>query len=438
MVKILAVLPRSIAQKAGIRGGDMLISINQNEIRDVLDYRFYLTDTNVSVTLLRNDKPYTVHINKGEYDDIGLSFETPLMDKKHSCTNRCVFCFIDQLPPGMRESLYFKDDDDRLSFLHGNYVTLTNLKDEDIDRIIKMHISPVNVSVHTTNPDLRVKMMKNKHAGKVLSYLDRMADAGIALCTQIVLCKGLNDGAELDRTLHDLIKYHPSLRSCAIVPVGLTKYRERLYPLEAFSPEECAAVIEQVNAYGNWCLKEYGTRIFYCSDEFYVRAGLPLPGEEFYEDYSQIENGVGMLTSMKAEFDMELDYLDELLHDFRAPRTVSVITGMAAYEHITSLTKTLTSRVADLTVNVYPITNNFFGKSVTVAGLITGSDAVEQLNGLDLGDELLFPSVMLRADGDVFLDDMTPAELSDRLGIPVRATDSDGAKFISALLGIGE
>ena len=438
MVKILAVLPRSIAQKAGIRGGDMLISINQNEIRDVLDYRFYLTDTNVSVTLLRNDKPYTVHINKGEYDDIGLSFETPLMDKKHSCTNRCVFCFIDQLPPGMRESLYFKDDDDRLSFLHGNYVTLTNLKDEDIDRIIKMHISPVNVSVHTTNPDLRVKMMKNKHAGKVLSYLDRMAVAGIALCTQIVLCKGLNDGAELDRTLHDLIKYHPSLRSCAIVPVGLTKYRERLYPLEAFSPEECAAVIEQVNAYGNWCLKEYGTRIFYCSDEFYVRAGLPLPGEEFYEDYSQIENGVGMLTSMKAEFDMELDYLDELLHDFRAPRTVSVITGMAAYEHITSLTKTLTSRVADLTVNVYPITNNFFGKSVTVAGLITGSDAVEQLNGLDLGDELLFPSVMLRADGDVFLDDMTPAELSDRLGIPVRATDSDGAKFISALLGIGE
>ena len=438
MVKILAVLPRSIAQKAGIRGGDMLISINQNEIRDVLDYRFYLTDTNVSVTLLRNDKPYTVHINKGEYDDIGLSFETPLMDKKHSCTNRCVFCFIDQLPPGMRESLYFKDDDDRLSFLHGNYVTLTNLKNEDIDRIIKMHISPVNVSVHTTNPELRVKMMKNKHAGKVLSYLDRMADAGIALCTQIVLCKGLNDGAELDRTLHDLIKYHPSLRSCAIVPVGLTKYRERLYPLEAFSPEECAAVIEQVNAYGNWCLKEYSTRIFYCSDEFYVRAGLPLPSEEFYEDYSQIENGVGMLTSMKAEFDMELDYLDELLHDFRAPRTVSVITGMAAYEHITSLTKALTSRVADLTVNVYPITNNFFGKSVTVAGLITGSDAVEQLKGLDLGDELLFPSVMLRADGDVFLDDMTPAELSDRLGIPVRATDSDGAKFISALLGIGE
>ena len=360
------------------------------------------------------------------------------MDKKHSCTNRCVFCFIDQLPPGMRESLYFKDDDDRLSFLHGNYVTLTNLKDEDIDRIIKMHISPVNVSVHTTNPELRVKMMKNKHAGEVLSYLDRMANAGIALCTQIVLCKGLNDGAELDRTLHDLIKYHPSLRSCAIVPVGLTKYREKLYPLEAFSPEECAAVIEQVNAYGNWCLKEFGTRIFYCSDEFYIRAGLPLPTEEFYEDYSQIENGVGMLTSMRAEFDMELDYLDELLGDFCAPRKVSVITGMAAYEHISSLASELQSRVEGLSVSVYPIVNNFFGERVTVAGLITGGDVVEQLAGKDLGDELLFPSVMLRADGDVFLDDMTPEELSGRLGVGVRACESDGAKFIAAVLGICE
>ena len=438
MVKILAVLPRSIAAKAGIHGGDVLVSINQNEIRDVLDYRFYLTDTNVSVTLSRGGAEYTVHINKGEYDDIGLEFETPLMDKKHTCQNGCVFCFIDQLPPGMRESLYFKDDDDRLSFLHGNYVTLTNLKDADIDRIIKMHISPVNVSVHTTTPDLRVKMMKNKHAGEVLSYLGRMADAGIALCTQIVLCKGLNDGAELDRTMHDLIEYHPSLRSCAIVPVGLTKYREKLYPLEAFSPEECAAVIEQVNAFGEECLQKFGTRIFYCSDEFYVRAGLPLPPEEYYEDYSQIENGVGMLTSMKSEFDFELDYLDELLDGFRAPRTVSVATGMAAHEHISSLAKELMARVDGLTVNVYPIVNNFFGPSVTVAGLLTGTDVVEQLSGKDLGDELLFPAVMLRADGDVFLDDMTPAELSERLGVPVCPSENDGAKLIAALLGVGE
>ena len=220
MVKILAVLPNSIAAHAGIRGGDTLVSVNQNEIRDVLDYRFYLTDTNVSLSLLRQDERYTVHLNKGEYDDIGLEFETPLMDKKHSCTNRCVFCFIDQLPPGMRETLYFKDDDDRLSFLHGNYVTLTNLKEADIDRIIKMHISPVNISVHTTNPELRVKMMKNKHAGEVLSYLPKLALAGIALCTQIVLCKGLNDRTELDRTMRELALLYPALRSCSIVPVG--------------------------------------------------------------------------------------------------------------------------------------------------------------------------------------------------------------------------
>ena len=238
--------------------------------------------------------------------------------------------------------------------------------------------------------------------------------------------------------MHDLIKYHPSLRSCAIVPVGLTKHREKLYPLEAFSPEECAAVIEQVNAYGNWCLKEFGTRIFYCSDEFYIRAGLPLPDEAFYEDYSQIENGVGMLTSMKAEFDMELDYLDELLESFCAPRTVSLITGMAAHAHISSLAKELMSHVEGLTVNVYPIVNNFFGESVTVAGLLTGGDVIDQLLGKDLGDELLFPSVMLRADGDVFLDDMTPDELGEKLGVPVRAVESDGAKFIAAVLGICE
>ncbi len=436
MVKILAILPNSHASHAGIHGGDVLLTVNGQEIRDVLDYRFYLTDTCVSLTLLRGDKRYTVHINKGEYDDIGLEFETPLMDKKHSCTNRCVFCFIDQLPPGMRETLYFKDDDDRLSFLHGNYVTLTNLGDADIDRIIKMHISPVNVSVHTTNPELRVKMMKNKHAGEVLSYLGRMADAGIALCTQIVLCKNLNDREELDRTMRDLAGYYPALRSCAIVPVGLTKYRERLYPLEAFTPDECAAVIAQVDAFGAECLEKYGTRLFYCSDEFYVRAGLPLPAEDYYEDYSQIENGVGMLTSLASEFDFELDYLDELFPDFRAPRTVSVATGAAAYEHVKSLAARITERVEGLTVTVHRITNNFFGESVTVAGLLTGKDVCEQLAGKDLGDELLFPAVMLRADGDVFLDDMTPAELSNRLNIPVRSCKNDGADLICAFLGI--
>ncbi|MBR3894411.1 MAG: DUF512 domain-containing protein [Clostridia bacterium] len=437
MVKIKAVIPGGSAAHAGVRDGDLLLSINGHEINDVLDYRFYLTDTTVRLALCRDGENYAVRFTKGEYDDVGLEFETPLMDKKHTCANRCVFCFIDQMPKGMRESLYFKDDDDRLSFLHGNYVTLTNLKDADVERLITMHISPVNISVHTTNPELRVKMMKNRRAGEVLSYLRRLADAGIALCTQIVLCKGLNDGAELERSMHDLAAYYPALRSCAIVPVGLTKHREGLYPLELFSPEECAEVIRQVTAFGDACLKTYGTRLFYCSDEFYVRAGLPMPTEDYYEDYSQIENGVGMLTSMRSEFEFELDYLEDYLPDFRAPRVVSIATGAAAYDHITSLCRAIESRVDGLTIQVHKIVNHFFGESVTVAGLLTGKDVAEQLSGLTLGDELLFPAVMLRADGDVFLDDMTPDELSDRLGkIPVRATKSDGAEFLKAVLGV--
>ncbi len=437
MVTVKRVTAGGIADACGIRAEDILISINGHEIRDVLDYMFYLTDTSLALSLSRDGKEYTLRLSKGEYDDIGLEFETPLMDKKHTCANRCVFCFIDQLPPGMRETLYFKDDDDRLSFLHGNYVTLTNLRDADIERLITMHISPVNISVHTTNPELRVCMMKNNRAGKVLSYLRRLADAKLALCTQIVLCKGLNDGAELDRTMEDLASYAPALRSCSIVPVGLTKYREGLYPLEAFSPEEAAAVIAQVNAFGDQCLQKYGSRLFYCSDEFYIRAGLPLPDEAFYEDYSQIENGVGMLTSMRGEFEFELDYLDDLLPDFRPPRHVSVVTGYAAYDHISSLCRSLEAHVEGLKINVWRIRNDFFGESVTVAGLLTGRDVADQLKGQVLGDELLFPSVMLRADGDVFLDDMTPAELSERLGgIKVRASENDGAAFLHALLGI--
>lgn len=437
MVKITSVEENSLAHGAKIASNDTLVAINGNEIRDVLDYRFYLTEREIELSLLRDGKPYSVRIRKGEYDDIGLEFETPLMDKKHSCQNGCVFCFIDQLPPNMRASLYFKDDDDRLSFLHGNYVTLTNLKQSDVDRLIKMRISPVNVSVHTTNPDLRVKMMKNKHAGEVLKYLRQLADADIALCTQIVLCKGLNDGAELDRSMRDLATYYPALRSCAIVPVGLTRYREGLYPLERFTPEECAAVIGQVNAFGDACLEKYGTRLFFCADEFYVQAGLPLPDEDYYEDYSQIENGVGMITSLSSEFDWELDGLDELLPRFRAPRTVSVATGRAAYDTIQALASRLMARVSGLTVQVYCIKNNFFGETVTVAGLLTGKDVSEQLQGKPLGDELLFPAVMLKADEDIFLDDMTPSDLSHALGeIPVRPSASDGAKLVRALLGI--
>ena len=435
MVKITDVLPKSRAEKAGLIAGDCLLQINGKDINDVLDYRFYLANKEIDLSVTRNGQPLSFHIVKKEYDDIGLDFETPLMDKKHSCENKCVFCFIDQLPRGMRKTLYFKDDDSRLSFLHGNYVTLTNMHDSDIQRIIDMHISPVNVSVHTTNPELRRTMMHNKRAGDVLAYLRRMADAGISLCCQIVLCKGLNDGEELDRSLHDLIELYPALTSVAIVPAGLTRFRDNLYPLEPFTPDECAAVIKQINAYGDWCKQTYGTRLFYPSDEFYITAGLPLPTDDFYEDYSQIENGVGMLTDMNSGIDFELEDTS-IYSEFKGPRCVSVITGYAAYDHICAQAKKLESAFDGLKVNVYRIKNNFFGETITVSGLLTGKDMYEQLCSLDLGEEILVPSSSLRADGAVFLDDMTPDELAKKLGVGIRVADSEAHAFISAILGI--
>ena len=435
MVKITEVMPHSRAAKAGIKSGDILISINGREICDVLDYRFYLAEKKVKLLLKRNEESFETVIIKREYDDIGLDFETPLMDKKRSCENKCVFCFIDQLPKGMRETLYFKDDDSRLSFLHGNYVTLTNMHERDIDRIIEMHISPVNVSVHTTNPELRCKMMHNKRAGEVLSYLKKLADAGINICAQIVLCKGINDGDELDRTLHDLMELRPSLQSVAIVPSGLTKFREGLYPLESFSKEDARNVITQINAYGNWCLKQFGTRLFFPADEFYIKAELPLPNDEFYEDYSQIENGVGMLTDMQTCIDIALEDTEEFA-DFKAPRCISIATGYAAYEHILSISKKLESAFSGLKIHVYKIKNDFFGDSITVAGLLTAKDISAQLKGKELGDALLIPSTALRADGEVFLDDVTPNELSKMLSVEVLPTSSEANEFILNVLGL--
>ena len=438
MVQITDVLPNSRAQKVGVLAGDFLVSINDREINDVLDYRFHLANRTVLLDVLRNGKPLRFEISKKEYDDIGLDFETPLMDKKHSCENKCVFCFIDQLPKGLRKSLYFKDDDSRLSFLHGNYITLTNLSEKDIDRIIEMHISPVNVSIHTTNPELRIKMMHNKRAGEVLKYLDKLASANITLCGQIVLCKGLNDKDELSRTMHDLIRLFPALNSVSIVPAGLTKFRDKLYPLEPFSPEECLEVIKEVDAFGKYCLKEFGTRLFYCSDEFYITAKLPLPDENYYEEFSQIENGVGLITSLRSEIDVELDYIDEYLESFSSPRKVSVVTGYAAYEHIKNVCEKIENAVSGLSINVFNIKNNFFGETITVAGLLTATDIIEQLKETeqDLGDELLFPACALRSDGDLFLDGITPEELSAKLSVKVRPTENNGAEFIKAILGI--
>ncbi|MBR2906604.1 MAG: DUF512 domain-containing protein [Clostridia bacterium] len=435
MVTVTEVLHGSRAERAGILAGDVLVSINGNEITDVLDYRFYLAERIVRLALTRGDAEITVEIRKGEYDDVGLEFETPLMDKKQTCHNKCIFCFIDQLPAGLRESLYFKDDDSRLSFLHGNYVTLTNMKDADIDRIIKMHISPVNVSVHTTNPELRVRMMKNRRAGEVLPYLKRLADAGISICGQIVLCKGYNDGDELTRSMEDLYRLSPAVTSVSVVPFGMTRFREGLPEIGLFTPEECRAVVGAVTAFGDRCLRETGSRIFFPSDEFYLRGGLPLPTEEFYEGYPQIENGVGMLTSFETEFGFGLEDLKETLKDAPLPRRVSVATGVAAYGHIKKMCDALVRSVPGLTVTVHEIVNRFFGETITVAGLLTGKDISEQLRGKELGDVLLIPENTLRADGDLFLCGMTPGELSDLLGVPVRTAPNDGEGFVRTVLG---
>ena len=433
LVVITRVEKGSRAYRAGLEAGDKLLTINGNEINDVLDYRFYLADENLHIVIERNGRVDDTVIRKGERDDIGLEFETPLMDKKHSCHNKCIFCFIDQLPKGMRKTLYFKDDDSRLSFLHGNYVTLTNMSDEDIDRIIKMHISPVNISVHTTNPELRCHMMKNKRAGYVLGYLKRLADAGIKICGQIVLCKGVNDGEELTRSMHDLAALYPSTVSVSVVPAGMTKFRDGLYPLEQFTKEDCRRVIAQVEDFASKCLEYYGSRIVFCSDEFYLKAELPLPSEEFYEDYSQIENGVGMITSLKTEFLTELEYLDEYTDGFK-PVKKSIATGEAAYPLIKEMADTLMERVEGLEVTVYKIDNNFFGDTITVAGLLTGKDLYEQLKDKDLGTELMIPSVTLRDGEDVFLCGMTLDELSERLGVKVTPQNASGAEFVKTLL----
>ncbi len=440
MVEIISVLPESHAERVGIKAGDLLVSVNSHEIHDVLDYRFHLANRHVEIECLRDGERIKFNISKDEYGDIGLEFERPLMDKKLSCSNKCVFCFIDQLPRGMRKTLYFKDDDSRLSFLHGNYVTMTNMSESDIDRIIEMHISPVNISVHTTNPRLRAEMMKNKRAGEVLSYLERLAHAGIALCTQIVLCRGLNDGEELARTMRDLSTLYPALRSCSVVPAGLTKFREKLYPLSPFDEKECREIIDRVNAFGDECLEKYGSRLFFCADELYLKAGRELPDSEYYEDYSQIENGVGMITSLKTDFAFDLTDISEYARRFAEKypegRCVSVATGAAAYDCIAEMAQKLEAAVPKMKINVYKIINSFFGESITVSGLLTGRDMAEQLCGKELGDLLIFPSNTLKADEDIFLDDTTPNWLSEKLGVPVTPSKEDGFEFIPHILGL--
>ena len=356
------------------------------------------------------------------------------MDKKQTCRNGCIFCFIDQNPDGMRESIYFKDDDSRLSFLHGNYITLTNMTERDVERIVKMRFSPINISVHTTNPELRVKMMKNKRAGEVLSYLDRFAEAGLSMCGQIVLCRGVNDGEELMRSMRDLERYYPNMGSVSIVPAGLTEHRDGLYPLTDFTAEEAGAVLDMIDSVAQENLQKHGSRIFFAADELYLKAGRPIPSEEYYEGYPQIENGVGMLRSMNEELTAALD--EATATD--ASRTVSVVTGVASYDMIKGKCDEIMRKIPGLQIKVYKIVNNFFGKSITVSGLLTGKDIYEQLLDKELGDLLLVPANALRAGEEVFLCDMTVDELAERLGVRILPTRDDGYEFVDHLLGCGE
>lgn len=431
-VKISGIEKNSIAAKKKIEKDDVLISINGNEINDVLDYRFYINDTKLLLSLKTADgKSKLAMIRKDEFEDIGLEFETYLMDKQRSCKNKCIFCFIDQLPKGLRKSLYFKDDDSRLSFLFGNYITLTNLTDDEVQRIIKMHISPVNVSVHTMNPGLRVKMMANPKAGDALNRLKAFADAGIILNTQLVLCPGINDGKELEFSLNELSKLYPAVQSIAAVPVGLSDHREGLYELKPYNEQTAGEVIDTIDRFNEKFKKENGTVIAYAADEFYIKANRPMPDEEYYNGYPQLDNGVGMWTLLKTEFEQALEECEERAVD----RRVTVVTGVAAYPLISELAKKAENKIKGLSVNVVEVKNKLLGRMITVSGLICGADIVSALENTDLGEELIIPPNCLRSEGDMFLDDMTVDELSEKLNVKVTQNGTDGEDLLRALTG---
>lgn len=429
-VKIFDVTTGSHADKAGIKKGEILLSINSNEIVDVLDYRFYQVNRKLTLEVADEDKNVrTIEMTKGEYEEIGLEFETYLMDKQHSCRNKCIFCFIDQLPKGMRESLYFKDDDSRLSFLFGNYITLTNITEHEIDRIIKMHISPINVSVHTTNPELRCKMMNNRFAGDTLKYLKRFADAGITLNCQIVSCPGINDGDELVRTLTDLENL--GVNMTAIVPVGLTRYRENLYPLVPYNKETAGQTIDIIEKMGDECVKKHGRRIFFPGDEFYLLAEREIPSPEFYEDFSALEDGIGMIAYLTDDVGWKLEELDA---DESLCHKVTIACGEGVFPYMKRIMSMINEKFPNITINTRAIKNNFFGGGINVSGLVTGGDLIDQLRDDDLGDRLLIPSSMLRFENDLFLDDVSTDDVERELNITLIPINNNGNDLVEAVI----
>ncbi len=425
----------SPAYKAKIKAGDVLLRLNGEEIVDVLDYRFYQNNTRLTAEIINSKgKVRRVKIKKKEDAELGLLFDTYLMDKQHHCKNKCIFCFIDQLPKGMRDSLYFKDDDSRLSFLFGNYITLTNLTEHEIERIIKMHISPINISVHTTNPELRVKMMKNKNAGDVLSHINRFNSAGIKINCQLVLCPEYNDGKELLRSLDELTELQ-NVECIAAVPVGLTDHREGLTELKPFNKESAQAVLDIIDKIAEKCVERYGERRVYGSDEFYLLAERPIPNAEFYGDFLQLENGVGLWALFKDEAENALDGIKEPCDQVRK---ISIATGKAAYPLIKEIADKCCDKNSNLDCTVYPIINKFFGEKITVAGLITATDIINQLKDKDLGEELLIPSSMLNSEGDMFLDSITVDGLSEKLNVKITPVDNDGYELVNKILRIKE
>lgn len=421
----------SIAWELGIEAGDKLISINDNEIEDVFDYHFLVNDEELVVLIEKaNGEEWELEIEKDYEEDLGIDFEQGLMDEYRSCRNKCMFCFIDQMPKGMRDTLYFKDDDSRLSFLQGNYITLTNMSDDDVRRIVKYHLEPINISFQTTNPELRCKMLHNRFAGEALKKVDILYEGGITMNGQIVLCKGENDGEELERSIRDMTKYLPYLQSVSVVPVGLTKYREGLYPLEPFDKEDAKKVLETIHKWQNKIYEEHGMHFIHAGDEWYVLADEEIPEEGRYDGYLQLENGVGMLRLLLNEFE---EKFNTLAGDDRS-KEISMATGALVYPYLEKMIKRLQIKYPNINIHLYKIINNFFGEKITVAGLITGQDLIEQLKGQPLGETLLLPCSMLRDGEEVLLDDVTITDLKEALQVDIDIVKSSGQDFVDAII----
>jgi putative radical SAM enzyme (TIGR03279 family) len=418
----------SIADELGVESGDILISINGSKVKDIIDYKFLISDEYIEVDIEKaNGEIWELEIEKEFDEDLGIEFTNPLIDKARSCRNKCIFCFIDQLPPNMRETLYFKDDDSRLSFLQGNFITLTNMTNEEIDRIIAYRLSPINISVHTTNPDLRVKMLNNKNAGKIFSILKKFKEANLIVNCQIVLVPGVNDGEELERTLKDLSSLYPSVKSVAVVPVGVTKYREKLHKLKPFNEEESKELLSLIAKEQGKFLKDMGTRFVFASDEFYAMTRKKLPSYEEYEGFPQLENGVGLMKAFEYEIDMELKSLKDNIH---LNKKYIIATGTLAKDFMNGIINKIMGKIKGLELDIVPIENNFFGKTITVSGLITGQDIISNLEDYKDIDGIIIPKSMLRKSSDVFLDDLTIGDIENSLMVKIIPIEVSGKEFI--------